>query len=58
MRMESLLARRSKPARLYNKPTLKKLEVRFEENKVAKQVHKQRVKDAIDLTLKDVPACP
>ena len=47
-----------KASQLYNKPTLKALQVRFEENAVAKQVHKQRVKDAIDLTLARRPGMP
>jgi len=47
-----------KASQLYNKPTLKMLEVRYEENAVAKQVHKQRVKDAIDLTLARRPGMP
>jgi len=47
-----------KASQLYNKPTLKALEVRFEENAVAKQVHKQRVKDAIDINLARRPGMP
>jgi hypothetical protein len=47
-----------KASQLYNKPTLKALEGRFEENAVAKQAHKQRVKDAIDLTLARRPGMP
>src|SRR5580658_922109 len=47
-----------KASQLYRKPTLKALQVRFEENAVAKPVHKQRVKDAIDLALARRPGMP
>jgi hypothetical protein len=44
-----------KASQIYNKPTLKKLEVRFEENKAAKHAHKQRVRNAIDQILTSRP---
>jgi hypothetical protein len=47
-----------KASQIYNKPTLKTLQVRFEENGVAKQAHKQRVRNAIDLTLLKRPGMP
>jgi len=47
-----------KASQIYSKPTLKALQVRFEENLAAKQAHKQRVKNAIDLTLLKRPGTP
>lgn len=40
-----------KASLIYSKPTLKNIEVNFEKNKAEKQRHKQRVANAIDLTL-------
>lgn len=40
---------------LYNKPTLKFLQKKFQENLPAKQKHKQRVKNAIDLAILKQP---
>jgi hypothetical protein len=40
-----------KASSIYSKPTLKNLQMRFPENETARQVHKQRLKNAIDLTL-------
>jgi relaxase-like protein len=47
-----------KASQIYNKPTLKALQVRFEENLAAKQAHKQRVRNAIDLALEKRPGMP
>jgi len=47
-----------KASQIYNKPTLKALQVRFEENLAAKQAHKQRVRNAIDLALLKRPGMP
>jgi Relaxase/Mobilisation nuclease domain len=47
-----------KASQIYNKPTLKALQVRFEENLTAKQAHKQRVKNAIDLMFLKRPGMP
>jgi hypothetical protein len=47
-----------KASQIYNKPTLKALQVRFEENGVAKQAHKQRVRNTIDLALLKRPGMP
>lgn len=40
-----------KASDFYNKPTLKQLQQRFAQNEVARQPHKARVKNAIDLAL-------
>jgi hypothetical protein len=40
-----------KASSIYNKPTIKNLQLRFPENEAFRQAHKQRVKNAIDLTL-------
>jgi len=40
-----------KASSIYNKPTIKNLQLRFPENETSRQAHKQRVKNAIDLTL-------
>jgi hypothetical protein len=47
-----------KASQIYNKPTLKVLQGRFEENGVAKQALKQRVKNAIDQALLQRPGMP
>jgi hypothetical protein len=47
-----------KASQIYNKPTLKVLQVRFDENGVAKQAHKLRVKNAIDFILLKRPGMP
>jgi hypothetical protein len=47
-----------KASDLYNKPTLKSLQNRFEENLQAKQAHKQRVKNVIDGALLKQPGMP
>jgi hypothetical protein len=47
-----------KASQIYNKPTLKALQVRFEENLAGKQAHKQRVRNAVDLALLKRPGMP
>jgi hypothetical protein len=47
-----------KASQIYYKPTLKALQVRFEENGMAKQAHKQRVRNAVDLALLKRPGMP
>jgi len=44
-----------KASDLYNKPTLKVLQQRFDQNETAKQAHKQRVKNAVDLSFARQP---
>lgn len=45
-----------KASLIYNKPTLKWLQARFPQNDAARQRHKQRVKNAIDLSFIKHPA--
>jgi len=40
-----------KASDIYNKPTMKNLEKRFQENEVGRQAHKVRVKNAVDLAI-------
>jgi hypothetical protein len=47
-----------KASSIYNKPTIKNLQLRFPENEAFRQAHKQRVKNAIDLTLLKEPSIP